>query len=153
EFRIQPTRDEYLSQTVAEVVGDGQVIFEDCVITQEETVKTPCAAVTVTELQDVMPMGPPRQREPPKIRFENCFVRGRGDGIWVRTSRQINLEVERSLFALDGSFLNVEGSKKVPPTPVSTVALKETTTYLTEHLLLLGSSREDPKKKEVVTTA
>src|SRR5262249_16179904 len=41
EFRIQPTRDEYLSQTVAEVVGDGQVIFEDCVITQEETVKTP----------------------------------------------------------------------------------------------------------------
>src|SRR5207247_5860827 len=108
---------------------------------------------TVTELQDVMPMGPPRHREPPKIRFENCFVRGRGDGIWVRVSRQINVEVEKSLFALDGSFLTIEGAKDVRLQSVSTVSLKETTTYLTDHLLLLGPSRDDPKKKALVTTA
>jgi hypothetical protein len=74
------------------------------------------------------------------VHLERCFVRGEGNVAAIHGNRSLDLQVEDSLVALEGSFLNVDGAGKDPATvPPIQVKLTRVTTYLTEHLVRLSA--------------
>lgn len=148
EFYLQPRRTDFKAQTVVAILGDGLCIFRDCVATLEETREVPVSLVTLTDPSSVMRMGTtPAPRQPgPRIRLEECFVRGAGDLVAARPSRAFELRVEDSLLALDGSILYAEGASKEPAMhPAVQVSLKKLTAYLTDHAFLLRACRDEGK--------
>jgi tRNA A-37 threonylcarbamoyl transferase component Bud32 len=148
EFYLQPRRADFKGQTIVALVGDGQCVFKDCVATLEETREVPVSLVTLTDPSGVMRMGPapPPRQQGPRIRVEDCFVRGAGDLVAVRPSRPFDLRVDDSLVVLDGSLLYVEGAGKEPAAhPPVQLGLKKVTAYLTDHAFLLRACREEGK--------
>src|SRR5262249_50417449 len=91
---------------------------------------------------DAMKMETPSPREAPELRFDTCFVRGKGTFLTERASRPAQVVVENSLVALAGSFVSVDGSAKDPPgaAPLK-LTLNRVTAYLTGHLALLRPRR------------
>jgi serine/threonine protein kinase len=146
EFRLLPGRSEFTAQAVVAVMGNGQCTLRDCVITLE-TKEIPLTLVTLPDASGVMQMGPSLQQQSPKVSIENCFVRGAGDLLSLRTSRPFELKVEDSLVALDGSLVIVDGNSKEASTRMghSEITLKQVTTYLTEHLIWLRASKEESR--------
>src|SRR5262249_13795590 len=69
EFHLQPTRADFRTQTLAALVGDGQCVFKDCVLTLEETREVQLAAATVADPNGVMRLGStPASRPGPRLR-------------------------------------------------------------------------------------
>jgi serine/threonine protein kinase len=138
EFRVQPSQDEFRSQCVATVVGDGQCTFKDCVITLNPAgQKTHLAAVSLADNSDVMKMKvqpPGTVSQQPHLVFDNCFMRGNGDLIWSRISRPFDLELTNSVVALqEGNVLNIEVAETAPavmPPPTVNATINHTTAYL-----------------------
>jgi hypothetical protein len=83
-------------------------------------------------------------QQDPKIAIEGCFARGTGNLVVVRASRPFELRVEKSLAALDGSLLVIDGNPKEPRGRAQ-VSLEQVTTYLTDHLVWLRASQEEGK--------
>jgi hypothetical protein len=112
------------------------------------------ALLTILDSANVMKMQPQAARASPEIRLENCFVRGKGELLAVRSSRLFRLQVDKSLVVLDGNFLVVKGSARdVPIQPPATVILSHVTAYLTNHLLWLrGLERDGTAGKGLVQT-
>lgn len=138
EFSLRPRRDGFESQAVIGMAGLGHCSFKNCVITLDPELAddVPMAVVSLADPRDVMKMDPAPSRELPEIRFDNCFVRGKGDLIAVRASRPFDLKADNCLVVLTGSFLNIDGNPKDPPaTPSVQVALSKTTAYLTTHVV------------------
>jgi hypothetical protein len=67
-------------------------------------------------------------RPVPEVKFENCVIRGKGRGVWVKVSRPVRVEVRHSLAALDGALYLAEGSGK--PTGESTLTLNRVTAFV-----------------------
>src|SRR5581483_3113765 len=112
EFLLQPTRPEVKGQAVAAVAGNGSCTFANCVFTLDPGDFD--ARLAVAELAapgDAMRMESPPPREAPELRFEGCFVRGKGTFVAERASRPLRLDVENCFVALAGSFLTVDGGK------------------------------------------
>jgi hypothetical protein len=151
EFRLQPPRrSQFTNQAVVAVVGDGECTFERCVVTLKEVPGVNLAVVTLFDPSTFRRMDPRPARSQPSIRLDSCFVRGVGGLVMVRASRPLELAVENSLVALDGTFLTVDGHRdEVPATPVAQVKLAKVTAYLTEHLVLL---RAGPNSRGLVPT-
>jgi serine/threonine protein kinase len=142
EFQLAPgSALPFTAQTIVAVMGDGQCTVKDCVVTFDGGKEVPLALVTVVDPAGVMKMDPQTPQQDPRIMVEDSFVRGTGNLMAVRASRPFELRVERSLAALDGSLLVVEGSPKdSPPKGRALVTLDQVTTYLTEHLVWLHAS-------------
>jgi hypothetical protein len=143
EFYLRPSRDEVTSQAVAEVIGDGQCVFKNCVATLEDPKGKPLALVTLTDSSKVMrtEAAPPPQQTP-RVHLENCFVRGQGDLMAVRASRSAEVKIENSLITLAGSFLNVESNAKDAATAALVVKLTHVTAYLSDNLVRLRSDKD-----------
>jgi serine/threonine protein kinase len=144
EFRLQPDRAGFRAQTVVAIMGDGQCTFKDCVATLEEGREVALSLVTLADPSSVMKMGPPSAgQHDPRVSLETCFVRGTGSLVVVRASRAFELRAEDCLMVLAGSVLVVDGNPKEPTRSVHIdVALKQVTTYLTEHLVLLRALKD-----------
>ena len=145
EFLLQPGRDGFTGQTVASMVGDGQITFQDCLTTLDRSNRAvPLTVVRLDETDGVMkPAGAAEQR--PGIHFENCFVRGEGDLLSVRGSRGFELGAENSAFALTGSVLNVENGPDAPAGPVEAPArleMNHVSARLGGHLVRLLAGKE-----------
>src|SRR5262249_16963421 len=112
QFHLKPRRVQPEAQAVVKVVGLGLCQFKGCVAAREEAENVKIAVVGVDDPPDAMKMGAQAPRQAPKARLEGCFVRGDGELIGVRASRQFELEVEQSLVALNGSLLVVDGNPK-----------------------------------------
>src|SRR5262249_62370926 len=100
-----------LSQAVATLVGDGQCSFKDCVMTLDQAGRgTALSVVTLADGSGAMKMKgqPGLASAPPRLAFDNCFVRGKGDLIWSRGSRPFDLDLKNSLVAPDGNLPTVE---------------------------------------------
>jgi hypothetical protein len=94
---------------------------------------------------DVMKMTTQGTRLAPEIRFQDCFVRGRGDMVMVNPSRPFDLEVANALIVLDGSVLHVAGTREDPAQEAKTnqvVKLANVTSYLTGSLLNLQAKND-----------
>ena len=98
EFALRPGRSEYHSQAVAAIAGSGSCIFHDCVATLEEIEGVTLACVFVPEANG----GRQINRSVPRYRFENCFIRGKGDVLAARGGRRFELDLDGTLAALDG---------------------------------------------------
>jgi hypothetical protein len=146
EFALRPGRTEYHSQAVVAVAGGGLCTFHDCVITLEEIEGVALAAV---QLPDADPIpranaGRPPAASPPRIRFENCFVRGKGDLLTARGGRRFELELDGTLAALEGSLVVTHGAARDPAAGgVAQVRLRRSTAVVTEHVLDLRSARDE----------
>jgi len=81
----------------------------------------------------------------PRLAFDNCFVRGKGDLVWSRGSRPFNLELKNSLVALDGNLLNVEvadAAAVAATMPNVSATLGHTTAYLSGYALRLKAGKD-----------
>jgi hypothetical protein len=119
---------------VAVLPGGGQIEIRNSVITLEEG-EDP-AAVLLTDPRGEMNMGaagPADWPTPPKVSFENVFVRGKGRLLAVRQSRPFELEVKNALAVLDGTLIDID-PYPAPTDPsmfgTGTVKLTRVTTYL-----------------------
>jgi Protein kinase domain len=143
QFAFPPPRDDFRTQTVVAVLGDGQCTLKDCAVTLEETRTVQMAVVTLPDASAVMRTGGTPRVQGPVVRLEGCFVRGSGDLLAVRPSRPFELQVEESLLSLEGSLLVVDGSpREAPAAPPSQVQLRKVTAYLTDHLVWLRAAQE-----------
>jgi serine/threonine protein kinase len=143
EFSLHPSSDEFTTQAVVDLTGDGRCEFQDCVATLEDSHGKPFALVLVTDPSRFMKMEPTPQPQEPWVQVRRCFVRGQGDLVAVRATRPLNLEVDNSLVALAGSFLNVEGNSRTPPGANEVkVGLNQITAFLSDHLIRLRAGKE-----------
>lgn len=149
-FRLQPQQAEFKAQAVVMLSGDGQCSFKNCLATLEASKEVRVALVTLADPSVVMKMAP-LNPQMPRVRLENCFVRGDGELMTVRASRPFQLDVEESLVALDGSFLVVDGNMKETPVKAARLTLKQVTCYLGDHLILLRAARDEMKQGLVPT--
>ncbi|HEV8058953.1 MAG TPA: serine/threonine-protein kinase [Gemmataceae bacterium] len=155
EIRLAPAGMQFKSQTVAAIMRDGKLSMKDCVVTLEEIPETPLYLVTLADPtgSGVIRMDPqPASQQEPRVHLENCFIRGAGDLLYVRSSRPFELHVENSLVALDGSFVIVDGAGKDPVMRNrSEIVLKQVTAYLTNHLVWLRASRDEGRATKGLT--
>src|SRR5262249_38655060 len=59
---------------------------------------------------NVMKMGAAAARPMPELIFENCFIRGRGALLAVRSSRPFDLRLDNCIAAITGPLCNIEAS-------------------------------------------
>jgi len=147
EIRLAPGSSPFKAQTVVGVMGDGQCTLKDCVVTLDGGKEVALALVTLADPAGVMKMEPQAGgQQDPRIAIESCFVRGTGNLVAVRASRPFELHVEKSLTALDGSLVAIDGAtKETPARGRALITLDQVTTYLTDHLLSLRASQEEGK--------
>jgi serine/threonine protein kinase len=143
EFALHPSSDEFTSQAVVDLTGSGRCEFQDCVATLEDSRGKPFALVLLTDPSRLMKMEPASPPQEPWVGIKRCFVRGQGDLISVLSMRPLNLEIENSVVALAGSFLNVESNTRTPPGLTEVRAsLSQVTAFLSDHLVRLRAGKE-----------
>jgi serine/threonine protein kinase len=149
EFRLLPERFDFRAQSVAAIMGDGVCTFRDCVATLEEAKETTLSLVTFNDTSGIVKMQTPAFAQTPRVEVTNCFVRGSGNLVTVRASRAFELKIEKTLIALDGSLLAVDGNPKESAGHAhSEVSLNQVTTYLTEALICLRAFKDDTKNSK-----
>jgi hypothetical protein len=147
EFQLTPGSSPFKAQTVLAVMGDGQGSFKECLVTLDGGKEVPLALVTLVDPAGIMKMEPQTgAQQDPRVAIESCFARGTGNLVAVRASRPFELRIEKSLAALDGSLLVIDGTpKELAPRGRAQVTLDHVTTYLTDYLLWLRASQEEGK--------
>jgi hypothetical protein len=134
-------------QALVSIVGAGHAEFRDCVATLDESPESQSALVALPEVEMAAPQG----GRVPLIRFENCFVRGRGDLLTARGGRRFELTMEATLVALDGSLATIAASVKDPvPTTPSQIRLRRVTAAVADHLVASRFGRDDAKHVNAV---
>jgi hypothetical protein len=154
EFRLQPRDDRTLALAVVKLIQDGACVFRHCVITLQEPGHASLAVVVLADPSGAMKMDKDKPESRPergpgpiaRVKFEDCFVRGEGDLVWIRASRPFDFECGNSLIALTGSLLNVEAGSGDAPTAAAgqttNVKLSHLTAYLGGCLVRLKAGRE-----------
>jgi hypothetical protein len=140
EFRIQPNRSGFDGQTLVLLLGDGSVQFQRCVVTLDGRQvfdgdkSVPLAVVTL--LGPKQAMMPAAASGGPRVSFESCFVRGKGDLVSALASQPFKLDMTNTLAVLTGSLVNVDAGSdtEVPSGQQVLVTLKQVTAYLGGHL-------------------
>ena len=154
DFRLQPAEGRLKSQCVVTMIGEGQCVFKNCVLTLDQGNRDnpliPLAVATLVDNGDVMKMKtqPGAVSQDPRLEFDNCFVRGNGDLLWSRVSRPLVLDLTNSLVALSGNVFNVEvpESAAAPESEaVVRVTINHTTTYVAGNFMRLKVGKEDLK--------
>jgi hypothetical protein len=145
EFALRPVRAEFKTQAVVALAGAGLCTFQRCAITLEETEEVQLAAVLVPDADGVVRSGTDRKAVA-RARFEECFVRGKGDLLSAKAGRRFDLSLDSTLVALDGTLAVVAGgTKEPPPGPPCQLRLRHVTAALTEHVLALKAYRDDDR--------
>ncbi|HYV38664.1 MAG TPA: serine/threonine-protein kinase, partial [Gemmataceae bacterium] len=106
EFLLRPDAH-HRSVSIVSLGAESVCRFKQCVITLDSA-DFPAAemdVVTLLDLHDSIKM--PASGAHAEVKFETCFVRGRGDLVDVRASRPFELDLEGSLISLEGSLLSV----------------------------------------------
>jgi serine/threonine protein kinase len=128
----------------------GECIFQNCVITLEEEGPSLSVVALLDNKGDMMMPTSDMKSAPPKISFQNSFIRGRGRLLYVRSSRTFELDVKNSLAVLDGSFIEMEPSATDPvPSIPAQIRLHQLTTYLSGHLLHIQGNAKQMEGKNV----
>jgi serine/threonine protein kinase len=141
EIRLRPGRDDYDSQAVVSLPGDGECELKNCLVTLDRGMKKTALSVAVLTTEPAKRKKNATQL--PRFTLENCVVRGQGDLIWSRGGQPAELTIKNSLVALSGSLLNAEGDKDLPGTDVPLiVTLKKVTTYLGGNLIRFRAGKD-----------
>jgi len=152
EIRLQPpNRTNFKAQAVVKIAQDGACTFNKCVITLRNPRNADLAVVSLVDPAGVMKMDKPETRPArtganAHVTFQDCFVRGEGELVWVRSSRPFDLDCANSLIALTGSLLNIEAARDDAPAAVAgqsaNVKLSHLTAFLGGYLVRLKAGRD-----------
>lgn len=142
-FRLQadPKKERDRLSVVA-LMGAGHATFTHCAFTLEEGEGCANSVVHLTGDGDAANRATERR---PRIRFDACFVRGKGNLLDVRPSRRFELEAENTLVALDGSLISIHAHPKEVPPLAGTVTLHKVTAYTNDYVLDLRLAEEERK--------
>ena len=111
-FHLKPNRPkDGQSVSAVSVLGGKSCTFKNCVFTLAEEDDSKAAAVRLPDAEKVMKMDA-ATRQPPKVVFDHCVIRGKGRGVWVEVTRPVNLEMTDTLTAIDGPVLLAESGGK-----------------------------------------
>lgn len=122
EFAIRPAKPKvHDSVSAVTLVGGRGCTFRDCVFTLDEEDGRVAAVVTLTDPTREMRMDAVGGRPVPKVRFENCLIRGRGEGVRVPESRPFELELTNSISAIYGPLVWARSASKDPGGAVRSV--------------------------------
>jgi hypothetical protein len=113
QFHIRTKARDHRSQAVVTLVSAKGCTFRGCVFTLDED-ESKAVAVVLADADREMRMDPGTARPTPKIRFENCLIRGKGRGLWVPVSRPFEMDVVNSVTATEGEFILSEPAGKDP---------------------------------------
>jgi predicted Ser/Thr protein kinase len=112
-FLIKPSLPQNNMQSAAALSllhGRG-CTFDRCTFTLIEDGDARAAVVHLSDPDKIMALdGMPRPT--PTLRFQNCFVRGKGRGVWITGGRTLLCEWNNSLLALHGSVAVTEASHR-----------------------------------------
>jgi len=92
------------------IVAGKKCTLKNCTVTLDEQGDEKLAAVILADPSGVMRIG----GAGPTVRVENCFLRGRGRGIWMQSSRPFDLDVVNTAAALAGPLLEIDAGTKPP---------------------------------------
>jgi len=99
-------------QAAINLTGSGSCQLRGCKITLAGGEGEPnLAVVVVTDPTGSMapaPGKPPRSGEPPQVLLENCYLRGKGVGVYVQESRPLRLSWQNVLALLHSPLLRVD---------------------------------------------
>jgi len=148
EFALEPDSYDDKGQTVVAMLRNGLCSFKNCVITlkQGEQRRSPLSVVALLGLDGVMAMPATGTRSQPQVSFTNSLIRGEGDLVSVKSSRPFELKIDKSLAALAGSLLVVQGASKDPAGEMvipGNVKMTRVTALLTEPCILLRAGKTD----------
>jgi serine/threonine protein kinase len=111
---IAPT-SKYDLRTVVQAGDAAHLVFKNCAFlmrTGHPDGKT--NLVTFFDPDPVM-MKSDTPSAPPRLEFHECFIRGKGDLVALHGCRRLNVDIDASLIALDGSVLDIDaGTKEMP---------------------------------------
>ncbi len=141
-FHVKPRRAKgHDSVTAVKVIGSRGCIFTRCLFDLDED-DGKAAAVAFAEPGGEMMMDPPGSRTGPSVAFTDCFLRGRGRGIWVASARPFDARIENTITAIYGPVVQVKSlAKDAPNTNRSILRLNRTTALLGGPLLEMHSGR------------
>ncbi|MCS7161360.1 MAG: serine/threonine-protein kinase [Gemmatales bacterium] len=130
-FRLTPlTTGSVRWQAVVNVTGSGSCTLRQCYATFIGEDNEPNLALVAftdpTGAMTPMPGKPGRPAEPPAVHLENCFLRGRGVGMYVAESRPLRFQAHQLLAVLEAPLVRVETSR----TETNMVVTSELACYL-----------------------
>lgn len=113
QLRLQPLATSNLRwQAAINLTGSGSCQLRGCKITLAGGEGEPNLAVVVvsdpTGSMAPAPGKPPRSGEPPQVLLENCYLRGKGVGVYVQESRPLRLSWQNVLALLHSPLLRVD---------------------------------------------
>ncbi|MFL5244901.1 MAG: serine/threonine-protein kinase [Gemmataceae bacterium] len=136
------------TQALVRITGEGSCSLKGCAITLDDSKNASLAVVRIADTNGLMKTDKTAASAPdqmPRLRFEDCFIRGDGDLVWSAASRPFDLEASNTLVALSGSFVSLEagrdemtnwGGSAIP------VRLANVTAYLKGYLVRLKGGKD-----------
>jgi hypothetical protein len=150
ELLLRPVNPKLAALCAVRMVGDGSCVLKNCVVTLQDARRVPLCVATVASdpgagMREKIEPKAARTADQPRLRMQDCFLRGEGDGVLARVSRPFQLDVTNCLAALSGSFLNIDASREEtvpPPGQEISVRLTRLTAYLGGHLVHLHAGKD-----------
>jgi hypothetical protein len=131
--------DNAKSLAVVTLVAGRECVLRNCVITVDGQTEEKLAAVVLTDPAGAEMMQRPEDGTGPKVRFENCLIRGKGRAVWVQSARPFELRVDNSVTALAGPVVEIDAASKAPPPgTAATIRFNQFTAALAGPLLDLA---------------
>jgi serine/threonine protein kinase len=115
DFQLTGRRDAADSRLLAcvRLAGGAGCGFRRCVVTLDEGDDKSAVVVLAGPESEMMRMA--GGAAPPRMKFEDCLIRGTGRGIWVQAARPFSLELTNSVVATEGSFLVLDAPTRDLP--------------------------------------
>jgi len=139
QFRITAGHQSVaLARQVVSMQGAKSCSFRSCVLTLEED-GGKAAVVVIADPEARMSANGPTAV--PRVRFDDCLIRGQGRGLWLPSSRAFELEASNTVTALEGPVLAIDHAAKVASEATSRVRFKHLTALLAGPILELRAGK------------
>jgi hypothetical protein len=127
-------------QSVVTLASGTSCSFRNCVITIQEKDELPAVVVVIPDTAREMRAS---AGDGPRVRFEQCLIRGDGRLVWAHSARTFDLAIQQCAIMLDGSAVRQDASSKaVTGDSVKTsIRLNRVTSVLTGPWLELKAGR------------
>lgn len=142
DFQLTGRRDAADSRLLAcvRLAGGAGCSFRRCVVTLDEADDKAATVVLAGPEAEMMRMA--AGTAPPRVKYEDCLIRGTGRGMWVQAARPFHLELTNSVIATEGSFLVLDApTRDLPNAARGKLALTRLTAALAGPLIDMRAGR------------
>lgn len=136
EVQLDPAPAAFEMQSIVHLGESAHCVFKNCVLTLRSTGSVPLNVATFVDLTGMMKME--SALSSPRVEFHECFIRGKGDLVSLRGCRLLQVDMQSSLVALEGSILDIEpGNKAMPMSQGVRWKIERSSIYTTEPVIAL----------------